>query len=77
MNRNLETFKMNKSQMNKIGGGKNFRCTFNDSGSPGWGGQLPGVIILHGFPENATPDIAENHLQGQLGPEFFIYCEEA
>jgi hypothetical protein len=76
MNQTLEAFKMNKTQMNRIGGGKDFHCTFSDSGTPGWGGQLPGGIDLHEAPESMTVYQAEDYLQVQLGPEFYIYCEE-
>lgn len=76
MNHTLNAFKMNKSQMNRIGGGTDFHCTFSDAGTPGWGGQLPGEITLHGAPENMTVTQAEDYLQNQLGAEFYIFCME-
>lgn len=76
MEKNLLIFKLSKSQMNSINGGKRFRCTFSDAGTPGWGGAEPGEIIFNDFPESATTQTAENYLQVQLGPEFYIFCEE-
>lgn len=77
MSKTLEAFRMSKSQMNRIGGGEvNFHCTFDDTGTPGWTGQPIGEIDLHGFKDGTKAEEAEAYLGEQLGPVFYIDCDE-
>lgn len=72
---NLEMFKMSKAQMNKVCGGKHFRCHVGDSVYSDYHGE-PFDLDYYDFPESATAQQAQDFVMSQLGDMFFVSCQE-
>lgn len=71
---NLDSFKLSKGQMSKISGGKRFDCHASDVGLNGFYEGTSFDMTFYDFPESATYQDAEAHLQRQLGPDFHVSC---
>lgn len=71
---NLDPFKLSKSLMNKISGGKSYECHASDVGLNGFYEGISFDITLNDFAESSTFQDAQDVLQMQLGPDFYISC---
>ncbi|MDE7456939.1 MAG: hypothetical protein K2M96_09590 [Prevotella sp.] len=71
---NLDSYKLSKGQMNKISGGKKYVCHASDIALNGFYEGISFDIAFYDFPESATYQDAERHLQTQLGSDFYVIC---
>lgn len=63
MNQNLEMFKMNKSQMNRIGGGKDFQCFYKS-------GNTTGELFVENCPDTFSEGTVAAWLKYELGDKY-------
>ena len=70
---NLESFKLSKSQMNNVIGGKHFHCIIGDHVASDYHGN-GFTLDYYDFAESATYDEAEKHVRNQLGDNFSVSC---
>ena len=73
MNEKLKAFKMNKNQMNRIGGGAIWRCSYNDF-PENISNPCMGEMDFLDAPASWNADQMANYLQRQLGYPFSVSC---